>query len=215
MKGEAVAAFSAAGAAGALSGAPCTTTTPRAQVLATLMHANHLEREYGAGPHTISVPRMRPADGSDVRDTRACSRCQPKMWGCWMHGCNARDKQPSPVPSLGAYLRACDACPQVSLAPPYAVDDANFKKLVAILRIAVPYTGMILRCGRRRRQGWRACQLARGSRTSCSCRIPVWQPLAHAGALKGSNYKLRLLLFLAPNALTCPPPPPPAPPQHS
>lgn len=36
------------------------------QVLATLMHANHLEREYGAGPHTISVPRMRPADGSDV-----------------------------------------------------------------------------------------------------------------------------------------------------
>lgn len=35
---------------------------------------------------------------------------------------------------------------QVSLAPPYAVDDANFKKLVAILRIAVPYTGMILRC---------------------------------------------------------------------
>ncbi|EFN57653.1 hypothetical protein CHLNCDRAFT_30311 [Chlorella variabilis] len=67
------------------------------EVLATLMHANHLEREYGAGPHTISVPRMRPADGSDV-----------------------------------------------SLAPPYAVDDANFKKLVAILRIAVPYTGMIL-----------------------------------------------------------------------
>ena len=37
-------------------------------------------------------------------------------------------------------------CPlQVSLAPPHAVDDANFKKLVAILRIAVPYTGMILR----------------------------------------------------------------------
>ena len=33
---------------------------------------------------------------------------------------------------------------QVSLAPPYPVDDANFKKLVAILRIAVPYTGMIL-----------------------------------------------------------------------
>ncbi|KAL4444884.1 hypothetical protein ABPG77_003934 [Micractinium sp. CCAP 211/92] len=69
----------------------------RYEVLATLMHANHLEREYGAGPHTISVPRMRPADGSDV-----------------------------------------------SLAPPHAVDDAHFKKLVAILRIAVPYTGMIL-----------------------------------------------------------------------
>lgn len=69
----------------------------RYEVLAVLMHANHLEREYGAGPHTISVPRMRPAEGSDV-----------------------------------------------SLHPPYPVNDEDFKKIVAILRIAVPYTGMIL-----------------------------------------------------------------------
>lgn len=69
----------------------------RYEVLAMLMHANHLEREYGAGPHTISVPRMRPADGSEL-----------------------------------------------SITPPYEVDDENFKKLVAIIRIAVPYTGMIL-----------------------------------------------------------------------
>jgi 2-iminoacetate synthase len=33
----------------------------RFEVLAMLMHANHLEKEYKAGPHTISVPRMRPA----------------------------------------------------------------------------------------------------------------------------------------------------------
>lgn len=69
----------------------------RYEVLAMLQHSNHLEAEYGAGPHTISVPRMRPADGSTL-----------------------------------------------SIAPPYAVDDENFKKLVAIIRIAVPYTGMIL-----------------------------------------------------------------------
>lgn len=69
----------------------------RYEFMGTLMHASHLEREYGAGPHTVSVPRMRPADGSDV-----------------------------------------------SLAPPYPVNDADFKKIVAILRIAVPYTGMIL-----------------------------------------------------------------------
>nr|AHH85813.1 FeFe-hydrogenase assembly protein [Tetraselmis sp. GSL018] len=69
----------------------------RYEVMAMLMHANHLEAEYGAGPHTISVPRMRAADGSEM-----------------------------------------------SIAPPYEVDDENFKKLVAILRIAVPYTGMIL-----------------------------------------------------------------------
>jgi hypothetical protein len=31
-----------------------------------LQHSNHLEAEYGAGPHTISVPRLRPADGSDL-----------------------------------------------------------------------------------------------------------------------------------------------------
>ena len=69
----------------------------RYEVLAMIQHAVHLEREYNAGPHTISVPRMRHAEGSDVSD-----------------------------------------------APPCPVDDANFKKLVAILRIAVPYTGMIL-----------------------------------------------------------------------
>ena len=62
-----------------------------------LAHADHLESTYNAGPHTISVPRMRHATGSSVAD-----------------------------------------------APPFPVDDANFKKLVAILRIGVPYTGMIL-----------------------------------------------------------------------
>ena len=36
----------------------------RYEVLGMLSHANHLEAEYGAGPHTVSVPRMRPADGS-------------------------------------------------------------------------------------------------------------------------------------------------------
>ncbi|KAG2501619.1 hypothetical protein HYH03_000124 [Edaphochlamys debaryana] len=69
----------------------------RYEVCAMLKHAEHLEKEYNAGPHTISVPRMRPADGSEL-----------------------------------------------SLAPPYPVNDADFKKLVAVIRIAVPYTGMIL-----------------------------------------------------------------------
>eukprot|EP00245_Coleochaete_scutata_P004595 TRINITY_DN17325_c0_g1_i1.p1 TRINITY_DN17325_c0_g1~~TRINITY_DN17325_c0_g1_i1.p1 ORF type:complete len:604 (-),score=108.03 TRINITY_DN17325_c0_g1_i1:337-2148(-) len=69
----------------------------RYECMAMLMHANHLEKEYGAGPHTISVPRMRPADNSDTASN-----------------------------------------------PPYPVDDVHFRKLVAILRIAVPYTGMIL-----------------------------------------------------------------------
>lgn len=69
----------------------------RFEVLALLQHGEHLERHYGAGPHTISIPRMRPAD-------------------------HAPDSINVPAP----------------------VSDADFKKLVAVIRCAVPYTGMIL-----------------------------------------------------------------------
>jgi len=34
----------------------------------------------------------------------------------------------------------------ISKHPPYAVSDENFKRLVAILRLSVPYTGLILTC---------------------------------------------------------------------
>ena len=61
-----------------------------------LMHAEHLERVYGVGPHTISVPRIRPADDINPADF------------------------------------------------PYAVADDVFRKIVAVLRLAVPYTGMII-----------------------------------------------------------------------
>jgi 2-iminoacetate synthase len=69
----------------------------RFECLAMLQHAHHLDKTYQAGPHTISIPRIRPAD------------------------------------------QAPDA-----LAPPHPVDDENFAKMVAVLRCAVPYTGMIL-----------------------------------------------------------------------
>ncbi len=61
-----------------------------------LMHAHHLEETYGCGPHTISVPRIRPADDIDP------------------------DTFDNGVP------------------------DDVFKRIVAVLRIAVPYTGMIM-----------------------------------------------------------------------
>jgi 2-iminoacetate synthase len=69
----------------------------RFEVIAVLEHARALEREFGCGPHTISIPRIEPAIGS-------------------------------------AY----------SLNPQYAVSDADFLRLIAILRLAVPYTGMIM-----------------------------------------------------------------------
>jgi len=67
------------------------------EVLALLCHALELEKKFGVGPHTISVPRIEPAANMEL-----------------------------------------------TLQPPYPVSDQDFKKIVAILRLAVPYTGLIL-----------------------------------------------------------------------
>lgn len=61
-----------------------------------LMHAEHLEAAKGVGPHTISVPRIRPADDID-----------PESFS-------------------------------------NSISDDTFAKIVAVLRIAVPYTGLIV-----------------------------------------------------------------------
>lgn len=66
------------------------------ETIALLMHAEHLEAVAGVGPHTISFPRLLPAEGVDYDSF------------------------------------------------PYLVNDRDFKKLVATIRLAVPYTGMIL-----------------------------------------------------------------------
>lgn len=66
------------------------------ETVAMLLHAQHLEEKFGVGPHTVSVPRLKRAEGVDL------------------------DKFP------------------------YLVSDEDFKKIVAILRLSLPYTGMIL-----------------------------------------------------------------------
>ena len=68
----------------------------RYETVALLMHAEHLEAVCGVGPHTISVPRLLPAEGVSLNNF------------------------------------------------PHLVGDRDFKKLVAVIRLAVPYTGMIL-----------------------------------------------------------------------
>ncbi len=65
-------------------------------VIGMLLHADYLDKKYGVGPHTVSVPRLNPALGTPLDEV------------------------------------------------PYAVSDEDFKKLVAVLRLAIPYTGMIL-----------------------------------------------------------------------
>lgn len=67
------------------------------ETLATLMHSHHLDKKYGIGPHTISVPRIEHAEGVAFSDN-----------------------------------------------PPAQMSDKDFKKLVAVLRLSVPYTGMVL-----------------------------------------------------------------------
>ncbi|MBC8015886.1 MAG: [FeFe] hydrogenase H-cluster radical SAM maturase HydG [Sporomusaceae bacterium] len=64
--------------------------------IAMFLHAEHLDKTFGVGPHTISVPRLRPAGSVNLDNF------------------------------------------------PYLVADQDFEKIIAIIRLAVPYTGMIL-----------------------------------------------------------------------
>ncbi len=67
----------------------------RYEFAAILMHAEHLEAAFGVGPHAISIPRIKKADGIDPGDFEG-------------------------------------------------IDDETFAKITAVLRIAVPYTGLIV-----------------------------------------------------------------------
>lgn len=69
----------------------------RYEVLALMSHIEHLEEHFGMGPHTISVPRLEPAEGAPL-----------------------------------------------AARPPYPVSDDEFKNIIAVLRLSVPYTGLIL-----------------------------------------------------------------------
>lgn len=68
----------------------------RYELVGLLMHAEHLEAAKGVGPHTISVPRIRPAEDINLEEFTN------------------------------------------------AISDEIFEKIVAILRVAVPYTGIIV-----------------------------------------------------------------------
>jgi 2-iminoacetate synthase len=69
----------------------------RFEMLALLAHAQYLDRRYGVGPHTISFPRIEPAQNAPAAEN-----------------------------------------------PPAPVTDDDVRLIVAILRLAVPYTGIIM-----------------------------------------------------------------------
>ena len=88
-----------------------------------LMHAEHLEAVHGVGPHTISVPRVKPADDIDPTDFDN------------------------------------------------SLTDEMFEKIIACIRIAVPYTGMIISTReseevRKKALAMGISQISGGSRTS-------------------------------------------------
>jgi 2-iminoacetate synthase len=98
-------------------------TTYRYDFVGLLMHAEHLEAKFGVGPHTISVPRICPAEDITL------------------------DEFPDVLP------------------------DDIFCRIIAVIRLAVPYTGMII--STRESQSVRAkvldlgvSQISGGSRTS-------------------------------------------------
>ena len=93
------------------------------EFIGQLMHAEHLEARFNVGPHTISVPRIQPADDIDPGDFDN------------------------------------------------SLSDDMFEKLVACIRIAVPYTGMIVstresEAMRNRLLDLGISQLSGGSKTS-------------------------------------------------
>jgi len=96
----------------------------RFEMLALMQHIRELETVFGFGPHTISVPRLEPATGSNIASH-----------------------------------------------PPFALPDRDFRKIVAILRLAVPYTGIIMstrETAQMRRETFAlgVSQISAGSRTN-------------------------------------------------
>ncbi len=67
------------------------------EVMGLLYHALELEEKFGIGPHTISFPRMEPAENTPFAESSK-----------------------------------------------YRVSDEDFRKIITVIRLSVPYTGMIL-----------------------------------------------------------------------
>ena len=94
------------------------------EVMGVLAHAQYLDKTYGVGPHTISIPRLEPALNAPAANN-----------------------------------------------PLFAINDDNMRGIVSCVRLAIPYTGIILTTRekpafRNELIGLGVSQLSAGSRTS-------------------------------------------------
>ena len=111
-----------------------------------LMHAEHLEAVFGVGPHTISVPRVCPADDIDP---------------------DSFDN---------------------------GISDDIFAKIVACIRIAVPYTGMIISTRESQKVRERVLhlgisQISGGSRTSVGGYVQEEKPEENSAQFDVSDHR--------------------------
>jgi 2-iminoacetate synthase len=96
---------------------------PCEETLSLIRHARRIAREFGHAPRTVSLPRMEPAEGSDL-----------------------------------------------SRHPYRVVSDDELLKMIAVIRIALPKTGIVLSSRetaafRDRALGWGVTEISAGSRT--------------------------------------------------
>jgi 2-iminoacetate synthase len=90
------------------------------EVLALVSHAQYLDRKFGVGPHTFSVPRFQPAETVDME-------------------------------------------------LPYAISESDLLRIIAILRLAVPYTGMIISTRERPAIRAKAFEIGVSQTSAASC----------------------------------------------
>jgi len=95
----------------------------RFEVLSLLSHAKYMDVKFGVGPHTISVPRFRPAQS-------------------------------------------------VAFSPGFPASDTDFLKLIAVIRLSLPYTGMIISTRERSEMRARAFEIGISQTSAASKTSP-------------------------------------------
>lgn len=95
----------------------------RYDTLALISHGQYLDKKYGVGPHTFSVPRLQPAE--TVKD----------KW-------------------------------------PYRVNEDEILKIIAILRLSTPYTGMIISTRETPKVREKAFEIGISQTSAASCTSP-------------------------------------------